>query len=113
MVQGMRDWPLYQGGIFERGSLYEKTAALPQSLFVFTGALDVWTPPRDALRLLAACALVGKTSCEVTILPGLGHAFSPPMGARHHPLLDSSFGPPDPGFLEMLEDLARGLKTRS
>jgi uncharacterized protein len=112
MAQSMADWPLYVAGIYARGPLYEKTAALPLPLYVFTGALDVWTPPRDALRLLAACAVAGKTDCDVHILPGLGHGFSPPMGARHQPLLDSSFGPADPGFLDLLQQLGRALHNK-
>src|SRR3989338_4866878 len=38
---------LYGNGIFNRGALYDLTASLKQSLYVFTGEFDLQTPARE------------------------------------------------------------------
>jgi len=101
--------PLYDNGIFKRGSLYDLTASLKQSLYIFTGELDVQTPAREAQKLKNTCDPVGRTNCQVTIVPGLGHGFSEPKSPRKHPLLDITLGPVDVCFQEILLNLAESL----
>ena len=101
--------PLYSGGIFHRGPLYSLTASLPQDLYVYTGQLDVQTPPSYATQLQAACVTAGKSNVSVNLVPGLGHGFAPPRPPRAHPYLDRTRGPVDAGFLQTLRNLAMTL----
>lgn len=101
--------PLYDNGIFKRGSIYDLTASLKQSVYVFTGELDLQTPAREAQTLKNTCISVGKTNCQVTLVPGLGHGFSEPRSPRKHPLLDITLGPVDNSFQEILLNLAKSL----
>jgi hypothetical protein len=75
-------------GVFNRDPFYKEVAGLSQNVFVFTGEMDVQTRPEEALRLQAECASQKKSNCEVTILPGLGHAMSLPKGPRRQKLID-------------------------
>jgi pimeloyl-ACP methyl ester carboxylesterase len=99
--------PLYQDGIFNRGPLYTNTASVEQTVYVFNGSLDVETPPEQSLKLDATCKLMKKKNCYVTIVPGVGHGFSPPKAPRAQKLLDATLGPVTPAFQSMLFDLAK------
>jgi pimeloyl-ACP methyl ester carboxylesterase len=105
----MRNSPLYDHGIFNRGPIYQKTASLHQSVFTFTGALDLQTPPKEALALADTCKDVRKKNCSVTVVPGVGHGFSPPKKPRSHPLLDMTLGPVEPSFQDLLTQVAQEL----
>lgn len=100
---------LYQDGIFNRGPIHRLTASLRQDVYVYTGALDEQTSPREALELQRTCHALGKENCYVTIVPGVGHGFSPPKAPRRHPLLDMTIGPVEPAFQEVLFQLGRKL----
>ncbi|MBI4041040.1 MAG: hypothetical protein HY390_04130 [Deltaproteobacteria bacterium] len=67
------------------------------------------TPARGAQNLQKACDAIGKTNCQITIVPGLGHGFSEPKSPRKHPLLDLTLGPVDSRFQETLFNLAKSL----
>lgn len=102
----LRKSDFYGNGVFNRGPIYQKTAALKAPVHIYTGALDLLTQPSEALRAVVACQIAGKRDCAATILPGLGHGFSVPRKPRQHPLLDITVGPISPGFLETLKKLA-------
>lgn len=89
-------------GIFNRDPIYKEAAALSQNIFVFTGEMDVQTRPEEALRLQAECKAQNKSNCEVTIVPGLGHAMSLPKGPRRQKLLGATLGPVEDSFLDLL-----------
>jgi len=102
----LRDSDFYSNGVFSRGSIYTKTAAVHGSVHIFTGELDLLTRPREAMNAVGSCIKAGKSDCEATIVPGLGHGFSRPRGPRRHPLLDITVGPIAPSFLSDLQSLA-------
>jgi pimeloyl-ACP methyl ester carboxylesterase len=92
-------------GIYDRGPIFKKTADLNVPLYIYTGDMDLLTPPREALEVKRFCQERSKKDCEVKILKGLGHGFSPPRGPRKHPLLDITVGPVDEIFVEELKSL--------
>lgn len=94
-------------GVFDREPIYTEAATLQQNIFVFTGALDVQTRPEEALKLKAECALQKKSNCEVTIMPGVGHAMSLPKGPRMQKLIDATLGPVEESFLSQLASTAQ------
>lgn len=102
----MKSTPLYADGIWNRGPIYGETASLKQPVYVFTGQLDEQTPPDEAMKLDAACKAVQKNDCIVSLIPGVGHGFSPPVPPRSHPFLDMTVGPPSQDFLNTLAGLA-------
>lgn len=89
-------------GVFNRDPIYKEAAGLSQNIFVFTGEMDVQTRPEEALKLQAECTAQKKTNCEVTIVPALGHAMSLPKGPRRQKLVDSTLGPVESSFLDLL-----------
>lgn len=89
-------------GVFNRDPIYKEAASLSQNIFVFTGEVDVQTRPEEALRLQAECMSQKKSNCEVTIVPGLGHAMSLPKGPRRQKMIDSTLGPVESSFLNLL-----------
>jgi len=107
VLEAFKKSPLYQDQ--RGGPFYEKAAALIQDLYVYTGALDVQTRPEEAEKLRETCLRVGKKNCVVTIVPGLGHGFSPPRPPRRHQLLDLTVGPVAPEFQAVLRDLGSRL----
>lgn len=96
---------LYENGIWNRGSIYSETASLKLPVYVFTGQLDLQTPPEQALKLGDACKAAQKSNCIVTIVPGLGHGFSVPKPPRAHPYLDMTVGPVSQDFLDTMSAL--------
>ena len=102
--------PLYSDGVFDRGPIYKKAAALGLPLQLFTGEVDLQTPLRESQALIRACADVGKKDCALTVVPGVGHGFSPPKGPRHHPFLDMTVGPVEESFAATLKTYAESLK---
>jgi pimeloyl-ACP methyl ester carboxylesterase len=96
-------------GVFNRKPIYRETASLSQRLLVFTGELDVQTRPEEALALQAECVNQKKSNCEVTIVPGLGHAMSQPKEPRKQKFLDMTLGPVDDYFLNLLTVTALSL----
>jgi pimeloyl-ACP methyl ester carboxylesterase len=98
-------------GVFHRAPIYSKAAGLKQSLYVFTGTLDVQTRPEEALRMGEACAMKHKTNCEVHLVPGLGHAMSLPKAPRKQKWLDGTLGPVDESFLDVLAKVAAKLSA--
>lgn len=105
----MKNSPLYSDGIWNRGPIYAETAALAQPVYIFTGALDEQTPPDEALKAKNACAVAHKSNCFVTLVPGVGHGFSPPKPPRSHPFLDMTVGPANQSFLDQLTALGQQL----
>jgi pimeloyl-ACP methyl ester carboxylesterase len=105
----MENSPLYSNGIWNRGPIYQSTASLSQDIYIFTGALDEQTPPLQALQAEKECKRLQKVNCHVSIVPGLGHGFSPPKGPRAHPFLDMTVGPVDRSFLALVLDLGKRL----
>jgi pimeloyl-ACP methyl ester carboxylesterase len=93
-------------GIFDRSPIYEKTAKLDLDIFIFNGGLDIQTRPEEALKQKDVCMKAGKKNCFVEIVPGLGHGMSKPKGPRGQKFLDSTLGPVDEIFKEMLGNLA-------
>lgn len=101
--------PLESGDQFNRAPYHDQVAALAMDVYSFTGELDVQTPVSDALALRSACERAGKVNCHIEIVPGVGHAFSPPKGPRAHPLLDMTLGAPVRSFLERLSCVVQKL----
>ncbi len=89
-----------------REPIYNEAANLSQDLFVFTGTLDINTRPEEALKLKEACLSQKKSNCEVTLVPGLGHAMSMPKGPRRQKFIDSTLGPVEDSFLNLLTQTA-------
>ena len=112
-LEKRKNSPLFSRGIYTRGPLYQKTASLKSDIYAYTGALDMQTRPREALELSNACQQTNHPHCVVTIIPGLGHGFSPPKKPRAHPLLDMTLGPIDESFEELLFQLAKKLKSKT
>jgi hypothetical protein len=98
--------PLYSSGIFHRGEINTKAAALKQDLYVFNGQLDMQAPAREALALKAACEQAQKANCNVSFVPAVGHAFSAPRPPRAQPVVDMTLGPVSPDFQATLRELA-------
>jgi pimeloyl-ACP methyl ester carboxylesterase len=92
--------------VLHREPIYKEAARLTQNIFVFTGEVDVQTPPEEALKLQAECAQQMKVNCEVTIVHGLGHAMSAPRAPRRQKLIDATLGPVDRSFLRLLTETA-------
>lgn len=67
------------------------------------------TPPLEVKRF---CLERSKKDCEVKILKGLGHGFSPPRGPRKHPLLDITVGPVAETFIDDLKILVTKLSKK-
>jgi pimeloyl-ACP methyl ester carboxylesterase len=105
LIRMLKEAPFLANGLYDRGPLYKMAAQLKMPLYVFTGSLDLLTPPKEALKLQEVCKDVGKKNCEVHIVSGLGHGFSPPRGPRKHPLLDITVGPVEQSFLDLLGSL--------
>jgi pimeloyl-ACP methyl ester carboxylesterase len=105
VVTQAKSVPLYSNGIFDRAPMYEAAASLKQPLILFTGTLDVQTPPREAQSLKDACDKKGKVNCSVTFVPGVGHGFSAPRGPRCQKLLDATLGPIAPELQQLLRGL--------
>lgn len=97
-------------GVFSRGPIYERTASLEQTIYVLNGELDLQTPAGQATTLKETCKKLNKENCFVTIVPGLGHGFSPPRRPREHPLLDMTIGSVSKGFQEILMELGHSLR---
>ncbi len=104
--------PLYSDAAYHRGPIHSQTAGLSQPVWIFTGALDLQTPATEAETAREACAAVAKQNCFVTIVPGVGHAFSAPRGPRAHPLLDMTLGPVSGEFLEVLSKTAEHVELQ-
>lgn len=98
--------PLYADGIFRRGEINSKAASLKQDVYVFNGELDMQTPAREALALGSACRSVGKTNCEISIVPGVGHGFSAPKPPKAQSVLDLTVGPVSAQFQSILTKFA-------
>jgi pimeloyl-ACP methyl ester carboxylesterase len=96
-------------GVFNRPPLYQKIAALPIDVYVFTGNLDVQTRPEEALKLKDTCVTAHKLNCEVELLEGLGHGMSQPKSPRKQKLLDATLGPVDESFINLLSRTASKL----
>jgi pimeloyl-ACP methyl ester carboxylesterase len=111
-LEKLRSSPLYSDGVFNRGSIYRKAASLRTPLYVFTGELDMQTPTKEALKLGKTCLEMRKSDCRITLVFGVGHAFSPPKAPRAHPLLDMTLGPVSPAFSEILQGLATELSRQ-
>lgn len=94
-------------GVFNRQPLYAQTAELSQDLYVYTGSDDVQVKPEFVINLKKACEHRKKKNCYTYIVPGLGHAMSPPKGHRKQRYLDSTLGPVDKSFLEILKKTAQ------
>lgn len=105
----LRSSPLYSNGVWDRPPMYAKTANLKQSLLIINGALDLQTPPIEALRVGEICNNMRRSDCRVVIFPGVGHAFSVPKPPRSHPFLDMTLGPVIPEFLNFMRDVGSRL----
>lgn len=103
----MQASPLYSNGIFRRGEIHTKAAALKQDVFVFNGSLDMQTPAREALDLEKKCLTVGKKNCVVEIVPGVGHGFSAPRPPKAQPVVDLTVGPASSSFELLLTEFAK------
>lgn len=109
MYDSIKKHPLYSDGIFERGNINHLTASLVQPIYVFTGELDQQTRPEEAMELEKVCLKLKKGNCAVTIVPGVGHGFSPPKVPRKHPMLDLTLGPVTETFQETLFSLGSNI----
>jgi dienelactone hydrolase len=100
---------LSQDGVFDRGPIYDKTLSLKIPVYVFTGELDIQTPPEEAMELENRAKKAGNSRIKVVIVPGVGHGFSPPRPPRKQRLLDLTIGPVDPTFQDLLFKTALAL----
>lgn len=100
-ITNLSKTPLYGNGIWDRAPMFPQVAALAIPVVAFNGAADVVTPPRELEGLRSACSEARKVDCETHLIPDIGHYFSPPRPPRHHPLLDETYGPVSPAFLEL------------
>lgn len=99
------------GEVYDRPDFHSETAKASAPLFIYTGALDLQTPPSEAIALNEACNKLRKTDCSLTIIPGVGHGFSPPRGPRRHPLADLTVGPISESTVTELRELAAQLRA--
>jgi hypothetical protein len=95
--------------VYDRADFYNETAKISAPLYIYTGSLDLQTPPSEALALKKACDEAKKKDCSVHLIDGLGHGFSPPRGPRRHPLADLTVGPIHPKMVDEMKQLAREL----
>ena len=105
-----KDSSLYKE-VCDRPDFYSETAKIKAPIYIYTGALDLQTPPSEAIALKKACDDAGKKDCVLTIIPGVGHGFSPPRGPRRHPLADLTVGPVNDSTITELRKLATKLKS--
>jgi pimeloyl-ACP methyl ester carboxylesterase len=107
MIKSMKDMPLYSDGIYNRGPIHKKAASLRQDIYLINGSLDLQTRSTEAIAIADAAKAAGKRNVWLTILPGVGHGFSPPRPPRGQPLLDITVGPVGPKCIDRLFDLGK------
>jgi dienelactone hydrolase len=107
LVDATKKSPLYSGGIFARGPIHNLAVSLKQDIYVYNGELDLQTRASEASALENAASAIGKANVSVTIVPGVGHGFSPPRPPRSQPLLDITIGPVEERFQNILFALAQ------
>ena len=110
MLTKVKASPLYKE-VYSRPDMYSETAKIAAPIYIFTGALDLQTPPSEAILLKKACDAVGKTDCALTKIPGVGHGFSRPRPPRRHPLADLTVGPINAETIGAMRALAVKLKS--
>lgn len=105
----LENTPLYGAGIWNREPMFNQVASLKQDVYIFTGQLDQNCPVIDSIKQGLVCKQFHKSNCSVTVVPGLGHGFSPPRAPRAQPLIDGTLGPVDRSFQDDLFQLGRHL----
>jgi dienelactone hydrolase len=103
--------PFY-GAVCDRLDFYSETAKIKSPIYIFTGKLDLQTPPSEAVALKDACDKIGKRDCYLHLIPDVGHGFSRPRGPRRHPLADLTVGPVNQNTINELNDLASRLRKK-
>jgi pimeloyl-ACP methyl ester carboxylesterase len=88
-------------------TIAQELTSLTIPIYLYTGALDVMAVPAQAYAFKLSCIAAKKDNCYLTVMPGLGHGFSPPIAPRAQPYLDYSFGPVAPEFQTELTALAQ------